>query len=100
MMMGPARPVFDTAVALSASDRHVAARERLRHEVRARAGAEIARSVADVGAHGVVRDGELRGDLRAAGAERDEMDDLPLASRQALAGGRLVLGAATETRAR
>src|SRR3954470_5634909 len=61
--------------------------ERLRHEMRARAGADLRHRVVRVRSHRVVRDMELLGDLRPALAVADQAHYLALAIRQRLVGG-------------
>src|SRR3954468_21667364 len=52
--------------------------DRLGDEMGARAGSDLGHRIADVRPHRVVRDAQLRGDLRARVAERDEAHDLAL----------------------
>src|SRR3954463_9423792 len=56
--------------------------DRLGDEMGARAGSDLGHRIADVRPDRVVRDAQLRGDLRPRVAERDEADDLALAGRE------------------
>src|SRR4051794_9482950 len=56
--------------------------DRLGDEMGARAGSNLGHRIADVRPDRVVRDAQLRGDLRARVAERDEAHDLALSGRE------------------
>src|SRR3954469_16782153 len=58
--------------------------DRLGDEMGARAGSDLGHRIADVCPNRVVRDAQLRGDLRPRVAERDEAHDLPLAGGERL----------------
>src|SRR3954452_18630267 len=71
-----------TRAAPGRSELYQPVRERLCHQMRARACTQRDHGIAHVGLHGLLGDPELRRDLRVGLAERDAPDDLGLAPRE------------------